>query len=71
MNLMLKAALIERFGSQMRAGKVMKISPTYLSYLVNGHRDASDGDVAALSKVFGTEKARVLLHTEERQSTSG
>jgi plasmid maintenance system antidote protein VapI len=71
MNLTLKAALIERFGSQMRAAKAMKISPTYLSYLVNGHRDASDGDVAALSKVFGTEKARALLGAEEQQSAVG
>jgi plasmid maintenance system antidote protein VapI len=70
MNLTLKAALIERFGSQMRAAKVMKISPTYLSYLVNGHRDASDDDLAALSKVFGAEKARSLLHTEQRRMLS-
>jgi hypothetical protein len=55
MNLALKAAIVRKFGSQIRASQQIQISETKLSHFIQGHRTPSLEERAYLRWVLGAE----------------
>jgi hypothetical protein len=61
MNLELKAELVKRYGSQVKAAKALGLSESRLSYLVQGHIEASSVMRSKFESTFGPGIARKLL----------
>ena len=60
-NLALKAALIERYATQIEASKAMEIAENRLSYIVRRHVEPNERELKALEKGLGRARVRELL----------
>jgi ribosome-binding protein aMBF1 (putative translation factor) len=73
MNMALRLALIEKFGSQVVAARKLGIRENKLSYLVRGHTQPSDTERRSLEKVLGRERVNGIFDTgraSEEQTTA-
>ena len=61
LNLKLRDALIEKFGTQIDAATQLGIRESRISYLVNRHVTPTDRERQALERAFGKAIARRLL----------
>ena len=57
----LKSALVERFGSQVEAAKVIGIRESRLSYIIRGHVQVSKREREALERLLGKASIPRLL----------
>lgn len=57
----LRAAIVDRFGSQIRAAFELKIDPARLSRLIRGWFDPHEDEIKKLVQAFGKEKIKRLL----------
>ena len=60
-NLVLKAELIRRFGTQVEAAHRLGIRENRLSYIIRGHTKPSTKEIEVLETVLGQRVARRLL----------
>jgi len=65
MNLKLKAAIIERFGTQVAATRTLGISEATISRIVNGWKVAGDLERAALADALGPRVLKRVLPREK------
>ena len=70
MNLRLKAELVKRYGSQVKAAKALGLSESRLSYLVQGHIEPSSVMRSKFESTFGPVITRKLLPTSVKTSHS-
>jgi DNA-binding transcriptional regulator YdaS (Cro superfamily) len=54
-NWALKARIVERYGSQVNFSPVVKMHPTKLNMIINGHRPASPEDAKSIAQALGTD----------------
>ena len=66
----LKSALIERFGSQVQAARLLGIREAKLSYIVRGHTKPSDRELKALKGALGRGGLQ-KLRTQRRTRRGG
>jgi len=70
MNLGLKAALIERYGSQTGAAKALPLSESRLSRIIRGWDQPHDNEIDILAKALGRKKVlRLLRRRADNQKT--
>ena len=56
MNRNFRVAIVEVFGTQIRASRKLKIRESRLSYLINGHVDPSEKEVEIIEAAFGRKR---------------
>jgi len=56
----LKAAIVEKFGTQVEASKALGIREAKLSYIIRGHAQPSDQEFKALEHNLGRKFVKCL-----------
>jgi len=64
MNGELKIALIQRFGSQINAAKVLQLGESALSHIIRGHRDPSPEQRKRFKEILGRDYFRKTKSTK-------
>jgi len=63
-NWILKSALVERYGSQVRACHKMRIRESKMSCIIRGYAQPSEQERRALERALGKERVQKLLKGE-------
>jgi plasmid maintenance system antidote protein VapI len=64
-NFELKGAAVRQFGSCIRAARVLHISESKLSRIIQGHTKPSEEDLLSLRRVFGSEIAETFAREDQ------
>jgi DNA-binding transcriptional regulator YdaS (Cro superfamily) len=57
----LKGRIIQRFGSQINFAPIVKIHPTKISMIINGHRQASQEEARSIAEALGADVKELFV----------